>query len=115
MKKTTESEGEKSIAERTQQTGSDKTAIRPFQVNVPEAKLTELRRRIVSVFPDEIYLAQRSWEERAYPKLIHYNKLDKGGHLRGMGTAEALFRRGSRVLQIAAVGFFTREEEMRHV
>ena len=81
MKKTTESEGEKSIAERTQQTGSDKTAIRPFQVNVPEAKLTELRRRIVSVFPDEIYLAPRSWEERAYPKLIHYNKLDKGGHL----------------------------------
>ena len=79
MKKTTESEGEKSIAERTQQTGSDKTAIRPFQVNVPEAKLTELRRRIVSVFPDEIYLAQRSWEERSYPKLIHYNKLDKGG------------------------------------
>ena len=30
----------------SQQTGSDKTAIRPFQVNVPEAELTELRRRI---------------------------------------------------------------------
>jgi epoxide hydrolase-like protein len=30
----------------TQQTGSDKTAIRPFHVNVPEAELTELRRRI---------------------------------------------------------------------
>ena len=29
-----------------QQTGSDKTAIRPFHVNVPEAELTELRRRI---------------------------------------------------------------------
>jgi len=29
-----------------QQTGSDQTAIRPFQVNVPEAELTELRRRI---------------------------------------------------------------------
>src|ERR671915_1843325 len=29
-----------------QQTGSDKTAIRPFRVNVPEAELTELRRRI---------------------------------------------------------------------
>jgi pimeloyl-ACP methyl ester carboxylesterase len=34
----------------------------------------------VSVFPDEIYAAPRSWTERAYPKLIHFNKLDKGGH-----------------------------------
>jgi pimeloyl-ACP methyl ester carboxylesterase len=34
----------------------------------------------VSVFPDEVYQAPRSWAERAYPKLIHYNKLDKGGH-----------------------------------
>src|SRR5712664_3928423 len=34
----------------------------------------------VSVFPDEIYAAPRSWVERAYPKLIHYNMLDKGGH-----------------------------------
>src|ERR1700716_575080 len=34
----------------------------------------------VSVFPDELYPAPRSWTERAYPKLIHYNKLDKGGH-----------------------------------
>ncbi|HVI85593.1 MAG TPA: epoxide hydrolase, partial [bacterium] len=35
----------------------------------------------VSVFPDELYEAPRSWAERAYPKLIHYNKLDKGGHV----------------------------------
>ncbi len=34
----------------------------------------------VSVFPDELYPAPRSWTERAYPKLIHYNRLDKGGH-----------------------------------
>lgn len=34
----------------------------------------------VSVFPDEIYAAPRSWVERAYPKLIYYNKLGKGGH-----------------------------------
>jgi pimeloyl-ACP methyl ester carboxylesterase len=34
----------------------------------------------VSVFPDELYPAPRSWAERAYPKLIHYNKLPKGGH-----------------------------------
>ena len=35
----------------------------------------------VSVFPDELYQAPRSWAERAYPdNLIHYNRLDRGGH-----------------------------------
>jgi pimeloyl-ACP methyl ester carboxylesterase len=34
----------------------------------------------VSVFPDEIYAVPQSWTEQAYPKLIHYNKLPKGGH-----------------------------------
>jgi pimeloyl-ACP methyl ester carboxylesterase len=34
----------------------------------------------VSVFPDELYPAPRSWAERAFPKLMYYNKLDKGGH-----------------------------------
>jgi pimeloyl-ACP methyl ester carboxylesterase len=34
----------------------------------------------VSAFPNELYQAPRSWTEKAYPKLIHYNKLDKGGH-----------------------------------
>jgi hypothetical protein len=43
----------------------------PKHVSIPVA---------VSVFPDEIYAAPRSWTEQAYPKLIHYNKLDKGCH-----------------------------------
>jgi pimeloyl-ACP methyl ester carboxylesterase len=35
----------------------------------------------ISVFPDELYQAPRSWAERAYPRnLIHYNRLDRGGH-----------------------------------
>jgi pimeloyl-ACP methyl ester carboxylesterase len=34
----------------------------------------------VSVFPEEIGPAPRSWAERAYPKLIHYNKVEKGTH-----------------------------------
>jgi pimeloyl-ACP methyl ester carboxylesterase len=34
----------------------------------------------VSVFPDELYQVPRSWAEDAYPNLIHYNVLDKGGH-----------------------------------
>jgi pimeloyl-ACP methyl ester carboxylesterase len=43
----------------------------PKHVSIPVA---------VSAFPDELYQAPRSWTERAYPKLIYYNKLDKGGH-----------------------------------
>jgi len=34
----------------------------------------------VSVFPNEAYQAPRSWVERAYPNLIHFNEVDKGGH-----------------------------------
>ena len=43
----------------------------PRGVNIPVA---------VSVFPDEIYAAPKSWAEKAYPKLIFFNKHDKGGH-----------------------------------
>jgi pimeloyl-ACP methyl ester carboxylesterase len=34
----------------------------------------------VSVFPDELYPAPKSWAERAYPKLVYYHEVDKGGH-----------------------------------
>ena len=34
----------------------------------------------VSAFPDELYQVPRSWAERAYPKLMHYSKVAKGGH-----------------------------------
>jgi len=34
----------------------------------------------VSSFPDELYPVPRSWAEKAFPKLIHFNQLDKGGH-----------------------------------
>ena len=35
----------------------------------------------MSIFPDELYQAPRSWAERAYPgNLLHYNRLDRGGH-----------------------------------
>lgn len=34
----------------------------------------------VSAFPDEIYAAPETWAKQAYPKLIYFNKLDKGGH-----------------------------------
>jgi len=35
---------------------------------------------VVSSFPDDLYPMPRSWAERAYPNLIHYNALPKGGH-----------------------------------
>ena len=34
----------------------------------------------ISAFPDEIYTAPKSWSERAYPKLIHFGKMPRGGH-----------------------------------
>jgi len=34
----------------------------------------------ITVFPDELYPAPRSWAEKAYPKLIHFNEVDEGGH-----------------------------------
>ena len=34
----------------------------------------------VSAFPDEVCTIPKSWAARAYPKLMYYNKLDKGGH-----------------------------------
>jgi pimeloyl-ACP methyl ester carboxylesterase len=44
----------------------------------------------VSVFPDEIYAAPRSWVEKAYPKLIHYNRLPKGTHFAAWEQPEFL-------------------------
>jgi pimeloyl-ACP methyl ester carboxylesterase len=46
----------------------------------------------VSVFPDEIYAAPRSWAEKAFPKLIHYNRLDKGGHFAAWEQPDAFVR-----------------------
>ena len=34
----------------------------------------------VTVFPDELYPAPRSWAEKAYPKLVYFNTVDRGGH-----------------------------------
>jgi hypothetical protein len=44
----------------------------------------------VSAFPDEIYTAPRSWTEKAYPKLVHYNRLSKGGHFAAWEQPQAL-------------------------
>jgi pimeloyl-ACP methyl ester carboxylesterase len=44
----------------------------------------------VSVFPDELYQAPRSWAEKAYPKLVHYNRLPKGGHFAAWEQPEYL-------------------------
>ena len=67
----------------------------------------------VSVFPDELYPAPRSWAERAYPNLIHYNKLAQGRALRRLGAAEVPVRRNARGLQIAAQVTGDRREGIR--
>lgn len=43
----------------------------PMNVKIPVA---------VSAYPDELYQAPKSWVEKAFPNLIHYNRLPKGGH-----------------------------------
>jgi pimeloyl-ACP methyl ester carboxylesterase len=45
--------------------------INAVAVNIPVA---------LSIFPGELYQAPRSWAQKTFPKLIHYNQLDKGGH-----------------------------------
>jgi pimeloyl-ACP methyl ester carboxylesterase len=47
------------------------SAVNAVDISIPAA---------VSVFPGEIYEAPRSWTERAYHKLVYYNKVDRGGH-----------------------------------
>jgi pimeloyl-ACP methyl ester carboxylesterase len=58
-------------AARLYREGFAKVDFGPKNVSIPVA---------VSVFPDEQYHTPRTWAERAYPRLIHYNQLDKGGH-----------------------------------
>ncbi len=53
----------------------------PKKVSIPVA---------VSAFPDDLYSPPRSWAEKAYPNLIHYNKLDKGGHFAAWEQPEFL-------------------------
>jgi len=61
----------------------------------------------VSVFPDELYPAPRSWAEQAYPKLIHYNRLARGGHFAAFEQPELLseeIRVGFRPLRKSLIG-----------
>jgi pimeloyl-ACP methyl ester carboxylesterase len=44
----------------------------------------------VTVFPDELYPAPRSWAEKAYPRLIHFNTVDRGGHFAAWEQPELL-------------------------
>jgi pimeloyl-ACP methyl ester carboxylesterase len=55
----------------------------PKHVTIPVA---------VSAFPDELYQTPRTWAEKAFPKLIYYNKLDKGGHFAAWEQPELFSR-----------------------
>jgi hypothetical protein len=53
----------------------------------------------VTVFPDELYPAPQSWAEKAYPKLVHYNRVEEGGHF---AAADSLAG-AARQLQVTAL------------
>jgi pimeloyl-ACP methyl ester carboxylesterase len=61
----------------------------------------------VSVFPDELYPAPRSWTERAYPELVHFNKLPKGGHF-------AAWEQPKLFSEELRAGFRSLRSELRH-
>jgi pimeloyl-ACP methyl ester carboxylesterase len=56
------------------------TASRLYWETLHGVPLRQIAFFAISVFPDELYQAPRTWTVRAYPKLIYYNRLDKGGH-----------------------------------
>jgi len=61
---------------------------------------------VVTVFPDEIYAAPKTWAERAYTKMIYYNKFPKGGHFAAWEQPEYFvtgMRDGFRSLRSSAV------------
>jgi pimeloyl-ACP methyl ester carboxylesterase len=60
---------------------------------------------VVSVFPDELYPAPRSWTEKAYPKLVYYDRHDKGGHFAAWEQPQYLvadMRAGFRAIRASA-------------
>jgi pimeloyl-ACP methyl ester carboxylesterase len=61
--------------------GFAKTDLGPKNITIPVA---------LSVFPDEVYYTPRTWAEQAYPNLVHYNQLDKGGHFAAWEQPELL-------------------------
>jgi hypothetical protein len=74
------------------------TAVKTAEISVPVG---------VTVFPDDVYRPPETWARRAYPNLIYFNEVDRGGHfaaweqpqlfaeeLRGRSDAQDVQRRG---------------------
>jgi pimeloyl-ACP methyl ester carboxylesterase len=68
-------------AARLYREGFAKTDLGPKNISIPVA---------VSVFPDEVLHTPRTWAEQAYPNLVHYNQLDRGGHFAAWEQPELL-------------------------
>ncbi len=45
----------------------------------------------ITVFPDDVYRAPETWARRAYPNLIYFHEVDRGGHFAALGAAGKLF------------------------
>ena len=57
----------------------------------------------MTVFPDELYPAPRSWAEQAYPKLIHFNEVDEGGHFAAWEQPQTLLGGDAGDVQVTAL------------
>lgn len=97
------------------------TAIRPFEVDVPQGVLDDLRRpswenklgffdikgdtvpAAVSVFPRELHRAPRSWAGKAHLNLIYFNEVDRGNHLATWQEPGLFHDRGACRVQVAAL------------
>jgi pimeloyl-ACP methyl ester carboxylesterase len=78
-------------------TQTSTTEIRPFTVSTPEDELADLRRRIAATrWPDQETDASQGVQLETiqaladYPKLIHFNKVDEGGHFAAWEQPETL-------------------------
>jgi hypothetical protein len=61
---------------------ADATAIRPLTSETPQSDLDDLRARIEATrWPEKEPVEDRSQGVQAYPKLIHFNEVDRGGHI----------------------------------
>src|SRR5262249_38730575 len=57
------------------------TAMKTAEISVPVG---------ITVFPDDVYRPPKSWAARAYPNLVYFNQVDRGGHFAAWEQPELL-------------------------
>jgi len=64
----------------------------------------------ITVFPDEIYRAPETRSRRAYPNLLYFHEVDKGGHFARLGATGALYDGATCGVKITAIKNRTHRE-----